>query len=49
MVTADEQGGGQASTETSTEHRMGPPWHGTPTVGARTMGSDISDVRKNET
>lgn len=52
MATADKQRGGDVSvdvsTETSTEHRVGPSQHGTPTVGVRTMGSDLSDIRKNE-
>lgn len=48
MVPAGEPGGGEASTETSTEYWVGPPRLGTPTVGARTVGSDTSDIRKNE-
>lgn len=52
MATADKQRGGDVSvdvsTETSTEHWVGPSQHGTPTVGVRTMGSDLSDIRKNE-
>lgn len=52
MVTLDEQGGGEVSVDASTqsrpEHWMGPRWHRTPRVGARTMGNDISDIKMKE-